>query len=429
MFLASILYVIGLIFCFLGKMTPEVFGIIILLIYINVRPRDLLSPINMIIAIYLVFYCIAPLFATRYKESNWSSLTYTKVYIMILTTYWISVCYLFYLEQRPHSLILYNDKSINNLRKCKKTLFRMMLLSIFFLIFYIQKTGGMSAWINDASMTYLTRKGAGVFYLGFTLSLYIYSGAMGLLIYTKRSKLLFALHFLIISSLFVFIGSKITVIQMILISLGFVLIEKKLLSKWTVGFSVFIVIATILGLFQRNTDWMTFKDILPYTLNYFDVLEQFEILVRDMNAGIMQSFLLPLNAVLLKFDVYICHPFRDLSVWLTSIYYPDIYDLGCTTQWPIEADLYLSFIYFGGIPILLLYLKILNWLHVKAKTKDPAFTIIYILEFTMIFSHYRSSILIWWYWYLIPFYIFTYWIFKRKKTRVDFISCEHLPIK
>lgn len=413
LFCTTLLYFGGITICAFNAMTPLWFGILVILIYLCVMPKYLMSPINMITIIYFVFYFIAPMYAPRYEQCIWDDNVYQKGYFMIYTTYYISVVYSYYLE-RKHNIVYKMAMQENS--RYKIIAISMLSLSFIFLYFYIQKTGGISAWQNDAAMAYLTRKGAGIYYLGFTLPLNIFSGTLGQLMVFSKKKYLFVFHILLMSALYIFIGSKGVVIQLLLLALGPFIMQTKLVTKQSALLGMLCVFCVLIGLYQRNTSWMTVKDLIPYTLDYFDVLEQFIMLLKDRNANIMESFLLPLNAVLLKFGVYISHPFRDLSVWLTSIYYPHVYDIGCTTQWPVEADLYLSFLYFGGLPFLMVYLWILNWLYKKAQEGQTAFIVIYIMEYAMIFSHYRSSILIWWYWYLIPFYLFVYWIFKTRKN-------------
>lgn len=417
------IYIGGITTCLIGKMSPCVFGVYVLLIYLCVIPKGLLSPINMITAIYFVFYFLSPAYATRYEHYNWENIIFIKAYFMIFTTFVVSVSYLHYLEKKQKI-----NNHLENFRfymvNYKTLALVMLIISLCFLLLYVQHTGGINAWIYDSKMAFISRVGAGKYYLGFLLSLYIYSMAMGLIIYMNKSIAVFMLHLLIIFILFIFVGSKANIIKLIFLSISVFLISKKTLSKWTLVMTLTIVLITLIGLYQRNISWMTWDKIIPYIFNYFDTLEQFGVLLRDMNANIMKSFFMPLNFVLLKLGFYVHQPFKDLSVWLTSVYYPTIHELGATTQWPIEADLYLNFFYFGGIPFLLIYLKILNWLYFKAQQKNPAFICIYIIEFANISSHYRGGILIWWYWYLIPFYCIVYYLFKKYNIKYTISETE-----
>lgn len=399
--------------CAFVYMSPVLFSVFVLLVFYVTRPKYLCAPQNMVYLFYFMWYGVAPTFASRYSMLDFSSYECRLSYFFIMTTFLCSIAFLTVLDysstgtKEESSPLTYGyvDNALDREKNLVLVALASFAVSTLFFILYIQKTGGFAAWHADSKMSFISRGGAGVFYLGFVLPLYVFYGIVGYFIFMKKKWLLFFFCLLLIAMQFIFIGSKGKIIQILLLVLALTLIQAKTFSKWTLyalimGVSIFFV-----GIIQRNVSWITMKDLIPYSLNYFDTFDQLLITIRDFSPNFMQSFLLPLNKILLPFGLFLVNPHFDLSVWLTSIYYPHSSQVGATVQFPIETDMYLSFYYVLGLPVLLVYWKILYTLFQKAKQGNLAANIIYFLEFTSIISHLRGGLLIWWYWYLIPFYI------------------------
>lgn len=440
-----ILQIIMFIFYFFNFTPPWLFTIFIIVLFIISKPKWLFSPRNMVFTYYFLWYGMAPQFASMFSKYTFTTKEENLAYLMLFATYGISIVLLTLAElafskekleldsdDNKDKISKYIIKSVNFLRKISekkqksdsdelkdntKTIKNMALISflltIVFLVIFIAKTGGIYNWIYDSKMAFIQRRGAGIQYLLFTHSLMIYCISVGLIIYKKKSLKLFLANFLIILVLFPFIGSKAKAILMIFIIISFFVINQKVLSKWIFGSVIFSFLFFAIGIFQRNMTWMKAKDFIPYSLNYFNTLEMFLISIRDFKPNFLKTFLLPLNKVLLLFGKYIHVPFSDMSVWLTSIYYPDFHSVGATQQWPIEADMYLSFYYVLGIPVLAIYLIWLGYAFNKARQGYVSWLLIYTMEFVFILSHYRGGLVLWWYIYLIPFYILVLIIFKN----------------
>lgn len=176
------------------------------------------------------------------------------------------------------------------------------------------------------------------------------------------------------------------------------------------GLTVFVV-----GMIVRLGDLMriSLSVSVNQILNYFDTFENLLILLRDFSPDIGKTFFLPLNWPLVKMGVTAFSPFYDMSVWLTTEYYPESWLNGGTTQWPIEADMYMSFMFWGGIPVLILYFGIIAYIYKKAQDKG-IWQFIYIIEGFYILSHLRGGFLIYWYYWLIPLYIWLVMRYGRK---------------
>ena len=172
------------------------------------------------------------------------------------------------------------------------------------------------------------------------------------------------------------------------------------------GFTVFII-----GMVVRLGDLMlvSVSKSLSHVLNYFDTFENLLMVMKDYPPGLFGTFFLPLNCPWVKLGVTEVSQYYDISIWMTVNYYPESWLNGGTTQWPLESDMYLSFCFWGGLPIVILYFSIIAYLYRKAQTKS-VWQFIYIIEGFYIISHLRGGFLIYWYYWLIPIYV---WLIKR----------------
>ncbi|MBF4695139.1 hypothetical protein [Fusibacter ferrireducens] len=401
---------------FMSYIPPWIFVIFITILFISSKPKLLFSPKNIVFAYYLIWYGIAPQFATRFSGYLFNTKEENLAYLMFFGTYGILIVLLTLFEtlfsKKTINHYLNSNESSNNANKRMSIIAKFSFVSTFiFLIAFIEKTGGIQYWLVDSTMAYIGRRGAGIYYLLFTHSFMIYCVAIGYFIYIKKNVKLFFFQMLTILILFPFIGSKAKVILMVLITISYFIINNRTFSKLTIGIGLASFIIFGLGIYQRNITWMKLNDFIPYTLNYFNTLEMFMITLRDFEPSFMVTFLLPFNKILLHFGEYISVPFSDISVWLSSIYYPKAHALGATEQWPIEADMYMSFYYIFALPVLAVYSYWLGFAFNKAQEGYVSWLLIYSLEFVLILSHLRGGLLSWGYIYFIFFYIFALIIF------------------
>lgn len=408
-----------LFFYFIGIISPIVIGILFMSTYVVANPKKLLSPRNMVFAYYMIFYFIGPMFGSKFKSYSFTSYEEKTSYLMIFVTYSICMIFLTLFEnERQKSQEIYFIKNKNNLNK---TLIISIIVEFIALFFYIKKTGGISTWISNSKLAFMMRGdyGAAIEYLVFTHSLFLSTSLLSVILYNSKKKIKYLFIILSFILLYPFIGSKMKVIMLILILFGPIMLSKKTASKFTIMLLMISVFVFLIGIYQRNYTWMGSDQLIPYALNYFNTYEMLVILVRDFEPSFMKTFLLPLNKILMMFGTYVGLPFYDMSVWLTSIYFPSNLIYGGTQQWPIEADMYLSFYYFLGIPMLIIYLYLISYAYNRACHNSYGWILIYIMEFSFMVSHLRGGILIWWYFYLIPFYILVIFIYRKIESRID----------
>ena len=427
MALIALLYILGFNLIYF-------FFFFVVLTYIILFPKKLLNPKNIVFAYYFVWHCLAPAFANRYKYINleFGEHRVNTAFLMCFVTYAVSMfaLELFLGDLDTGKRIVVPIKRISpkakreekKKRKNSQLVFGLLPLAIVSILFvvglyvYIRRTGGIAAWISSANDAFFNRGGAGLFYILFThtlLLLLYFEGQRaetGLWSYFRR-----ILYIALLAVSYTVIGSRSTTFMMILVLFADRVIKLDTLDRKSLliifsGLTVFVV-----GMIVRLGDLMriSLSVSVNQILNYFDTFENLLILLRDFSPDIGKTFFLPLNWPLVKMGVTAFSPFYDMSVWLTTEYYPESWLNGGTTQWPIEADMYMSFMFWGGIPVLILYFGIIAYIYKKAQDKG-IWQFIYIIEGFYILSHLRGGFLIYWYYWLIPLYIWLVMRYGRK---------------
>lgn len=392
------------------KTSPLIFMVSVSVLYFISRPSYLLSPENLIFLYYFTWYGVAPLVAERFSGYGFDSLAEINAYNMLYVVYVFSLLVLLWVR----GFFVFKFHGFSARKKSNFDLVVVSLIMVVSLCGYIMATGGWQVWLTDAKMAFISREGAGIFYLLYTHALMVFAILLSYKMYSRGSGMagvLVLVAFVVL--MYPFIGSKLKVIMIVALALAPFIIRSKLYSRvsfFSCAGGLFLV---LLGLYLRNSSWMTIHDVVPYFFNYFNTLEMFVVMLSDFSPGMFESAFLPINKILMVFGDFWKVPYPDMSMWLTSIYYPDAAEVGATEQWPIEADFYLSFGFWGGLPFLFIYLLWLSYLHQGARTGNLAFCLIYILEFFFIVSHYRGGIFLWWYYYLLPFYICVFLFFHK----------------
>lgn len=395
-------------------MAPYVFLVSVCLGYLLVVPAGLLSPVNMVFLFYAFWYGVAPVFAARYSGLDYSSEKYPVLYVYVMASV-LTMFYCLSLFSRIRvglSFVSFNFSQ----RTLKLLYFIFVLLFVASFFFYLESTGGLGRWIEDPKNAFMQRKGAGASYLLFFHSFII---VLAFVAYRNNHKFsMFSMIFwcVLIFTLNPFVGSKLKVIILYAVLFFPYLGRVRLFSFKTVLSLAIVFFVVAFGLFVRNLHWMQISDFLPYFFNYFSTLELLHLVLMDYAPGDVATMALPFNRVFMPLGFSYVVPYHDMSVWLTSLYFPHVHDAMATDQWPIEADFYLTFGYWPGILFLAVYSFFLAQLYRVFQGGYVAFCVIFILEYFMIISHLRGGFFIWWYWYLIPFYGFVYLLFGNTKT-------------
>jgi len=389
--------------------------------YLICLPRKLFNPKNMVFAYYFIWYCLCTIFANRYKMM-YADFGFNRVntaYLMCFITYtfiMITLEIMLYNTEKKVTREKYRTKAQgeseaqgNIYRQKLSPLLKMFLWGCLItgLYFYVYRTGGLNFWITNPNDAFFSRRGSGMYYLFFTNSLILlmyFEGQTELK--SLKSYLRRILYFVVFAACYIFIGSRSTTFMILLILLSNMVLNLKLRSKN--GFFLVLIgtVIFVVGMYVRSgPDVMgDLTSSVSSILNYFDTFENLLITLRDFEPSFGRTVLLPLNWLPMKLGVYFGQPFYDMSIWLTTVYYPDSWMNGGTTQWPIEADMYFSFYFIFGIPFVMLYFAIIACIYKKAQVRS-VWRLIYVIEAFYIVSHLRGGLLIFWYYWLVPIYL------------------------
>ncbi|UJZ94575.1 hypothetical protein IHC87_04200 [Photobacterium damselae subsp. damselae] len=172
------------------------------------KPKFILSPRCIVFTYYFLWFGLAPLYAERYREIDFSNVLDVSSFFYLLTSYTLLmvICTLCESEDEKtnHSKI---EVNIN-----LSPIFIFVLVSF---VLYLLNTGGVSHWLNNIDRAFLTRSGAGLYYLMFILTLPIYLFFAGVK-YKGKSRIIIFLC-MIVLLLSPFIGSKQKIIYMFLV--------------------------------------------------------------------------------------------------------------------------------------------------------------------------------------------------------------------
>lgn len=404
-----IILALYILYILLNSIFPNViwFSFFSLLVFLISKPIFLLSPKSIIFAYYFLWFGLAPIFAERYNNINHIDHVFFMAYLFLSTSYvtLIIVCEMFVDEFKYLNLKI---KKIHG--ASLKLIYIFSLFTFLFLFLYIQTTGGISYWLQNLDRAFLTRQGAGAYYLGFSLLLPVVLFLFGIKFKSIWPILILAAIVLALSP---FIGSK----QKIIIMFLTLFIPKIYLNKLNIKnmtlFLVPVILLFILGNYFRNSSWMGFSDILAYSLNYFDTLDSLFIVLKDYNSFDVMTFLLPFNKIYNLLNG--SDEFFDLSAYLTAIYFSHAWDIRATVQFPIEVDLYLSFGYWFGLPFLFIFCMSYCLVYKKSlSSKKPIMIYIWFYLFIYFISHLRGGVFLWTDMYVYPYLIALYFIFRNR---------------
>lgn len=392
-------------------------------IYLSMMPKKLMNPKNFVFVYYFVFYGVAPLVANRYANMYevYGSLV-NKAYVLCFTTYAISMTTLNICLNRCEEKLKGTEQEQRVLSEKKNVLSNIdrivyFLLLVVGLVIYIQKTGGLERWLTNPDAAFFSRRGSGLYYLMFTnmLMILLFLDNQNKL-KTKKDIAKRVSYIVLLLGLSIFIGSRSTTFIMVLMLFSYTIMQLNLINAKSIGLVGIGAGIFIAGMYIRQDHLMTtLAQTIATFFDYFDTFKNLLISLKDFPPAFGLTVLLPFNWILMKFGVYIGVPYHDMSIWLTDTYYPDSWAVGGTTQWPIETDMYLSFMYYGGIPLVVLYFVVIAYLYRRAQEKG-VWRFIYINEAMMIISHLRGGIFIFWYFWLIPLYLWLIFRYDKKRN-------------
>lgn len=386
------------------------FLIFSILVYLVNKPKYILSPRNIVFGYYFLWFGLAPIFAERYKFIDYSDLVVIKSNILISVTYIVCITVSMFIETKYEKNICVNSKGrVNKINGSILSLLGLFSFVLFCL--YIAKSGGFIYWLNNLDRAFLTRGGAGQYYLGFILLFPLFIYFIRLKYYD--SKLLLILLGGLILALSPFIGSKQKIIYCFMLLFSSHILKSKMNLMSVLYVSIPVVSLFVLGNYFRNSSWMKMEDIFAYSFNYFDTYDSLLLFLNNKHQPLeIMSVIIPFNKISNLFTGR--DDFFDLSAYYTNIYFPEAWSIRATVQFPIEVDLYLSFGYWFGLLPLVFFIAIYSVVYIKMlSSKKVVFGFIWFYLFFYLLSHLRGGLVLWTDIYVYPYLIFSYFLFKK----------------
>jgi hypothetical protein len=426
--LISVIYILGLVTIWSTYLLsgPTLYCFIVFFavsLYFH-RPKDTFSPLTIFYAYYGAWFVFAPLFATRYQD------------VLLLPQYNLALAFAY--SVFGLGLISMNLGTQVGLRLSlfstrMSTWFQFKSSPVWMVILYVLSTamvcmvvlssGGFAKWMANPGDAFLERAGAGVYVILSHFFTTILATIIGFYSYWTRKKshvIGFIFWVLLTSPVH---GSKLQISLFILIVLIPWLRNMKLWSGRSVAVYVTLVTVFFLGLYFRNFTWISLKTFIPYSLNYFTALENLALSIKDFDPGFMTTFFLPFVKFQTPFGLARPDMYYDMNHLLTDIYVPTAWKIRATEQWPVETDLYLNFMFFGGLPVIAVYLFVVGFFYGRAlKTDSLGHWVASFLMTILLVSHMRGSLINHTDFYMYPFILFLLFLFKdvyfRKKSEL-----------
>lgn len=389
---------------------PIVFGVFICLLYSLSRDKRVLNPQNIVFAFYFLWYVLAPCFADRYALLGESIAEIKLAYIMFYMSYLVAYFSLDYAKNIFVGGCVLESTIESKEYLTLKGYYVFLLIYLIGLIFYVLNTGGIELWLSDPNSAFFNRRGSGYLYILFEFS------ALVILYYHKNTKLFSSIIYLVFICITMFFcGSRSLAILFLAVFFADKLIMIRVFSAKNFCFVLASLSIFLLGMYIRERAYVaSFSALFSISLNYFDTLDEFLLLLNDFQPDFFKTLFFPINWILQKIGIGSNVDLYDTSIWLTTIYYPESWNAGGTHQWPIEAYLFLNFYFIFGLPFLALYFICIGKLYYLACRYSGYWRLIYINEMISIISHLRGGLFNYWYIYLIPIYIILYYILNNK---------------
>lgn len=383
---------------------------IVLITYLFFFPRRIFHPNNMLFAFSGLYVILSSTINLVLDLIDWEYVLPWGQQI-----YWDSISSYVLFQAEFTFLVLFfsfhffskmpNWKQVQPLKSfvfVRPALLRSLYLLTFFLVlWFIQGTAGLSAWISDYSFTYLTkREGYGLLNVIVIALGNIVVFLLGLETYYSKNKtkpILSAFLIVIASSYIGGIKSRFIFLLIIFLSPYFMTMKFRPRVFVMLAASFFILLY-IGSLVRTEGFYSSGPFFLEMLVGYFNVYQLHDYVVTSRDPGLLQTvffiFVKPLQLLgLTGADANF-----DISVMLTKEFFPEQWELEhATQQWPIDTELYLNYygFYLSWLP-LIAYAWVESWLYRAAILRQNLVLVpIFVMEFQRIFSAMRGTIIPW----------------------------------
>lgn len=380
-------------------------------------PKYVLAPLNFFYAYYGLWFVLAPCFAVIYQDGVLVLPEYRQALAMAFTVFGLGVISIVLGNNFGGSLncALGHVQTPERLRIPIAVLFIFSSLMIYLIVAF---SGGLSVWVDDPGQAFLNRGGTGVYVVLSHFSSTALAAACGFYAYMSKRKwpvLLFLLWLILTAPVH---GSKLQISLLAIVLFLPWLRDARLFSLKSVALYCAFVAIFFLGMVFRGVEVDQIIPGIRWILNYFTVLENLAMSVRDFEPGFLTTFFLPFVKFLTPFGLEDPKMYFDMNHMLTDHYYPERWVTRATEQWPVETDLYLNFYFFAGLPLVAFYLFMVSAVFSYARKSETlgAWVASILLTIGMI-SHLRGSLYNHIDFYMYPYIFVVYMVFKKYSFR------------
>lgn len=405
-------------------------NLLIVIAFLSFPPKSLFSPLIVILGfnfLYVVLPSVVQIIFDMFdikRQIPWDVVGdwlnfQSQTYVDILLNFSLFFFLLLYFNRRDAG---YHEISV---RVKKSSLHLLSAITIFFLILYVQLSGGVVQWILDYKTTFLTgREGTGWLNLPTLFLVNATVFLLGLEFNNRKGRgrmlfLFFCLFVIILAALVQGLKSRLIILLVIFFfpSLSKV---KVTISRLFLLTGVFFLLLFAGNYIRSGGYYSNFSIFVEYFMSYFNAYGLHDLVTSQKPMGLFMTidhmFAKPLSWIGLGAK----DADFDISVMLTKEYFPaSWFEMSATQQWPLATEMYFNYYgyIFGWLPILV-YCCLLSLLYKQSRDGHPAFALIYILEFFRLFTVQRGVLVPWQMPIYLVAYLFLYVIVRWGVRRV-----------
>lgn len=403
-----------------GLPTFPVFCLLFAVTLLTMLPKQAVSPLTFLHVYYGVFYVVAPLFAQRYEgmlhlpEYSLSFAFAYSVYGLCTLAVALGETYV----ARSAAVSRWADDirtgrqpSDFSLILAIGVLYMLATLAVALIVHF---GGGLAYWLRAPGDAFLNRGGTGLFVIMSHFSSIALAAVTGYYAYRQGKIWPMVMFFVWVAITSPVHGSKLQIGLLVIIALLPWIRNVRLFQARSIFLGVALVGIFLLGLYFRNLSWISASTMVPYALNYFTALENLAVSVRDLQPNFMLTFFMPFVKFMTPFGLAAPDMYFDMNHYLTDIYLPSAWAIRATEQWPVETDLYLNFYFFGGLPLIAMFLILHGMIiGLARKTDSMGAWVAAGLIIILMMSHFRGSMYNHTDFYMYPYVLCLFAVMRR----------------
>lgn len=398
-------------------------SLVIVFTYVFFRPRKALHPNNMLFVFFGLYIVLPSTLSLIFDLISWQynipwaeAIQWKNIskYVLFQAEFTFLVLYLgihFFSKdrmQQSNSVPTRFGYAVSNVAVA--FLFVLVLILV---IWFIQSTAGIRAWLEYYSYTYLTkREGHGLL----NVSIIAFGNAviflLGLKNYEEKKFWTIVCALLIMLALSYVNGVKARFIFLLLLFLSPYLLKMDISLKRVGGVAIAFLGLLYLGTLVRTEGFYASPAyFLEMLISYFNAYPLHDYVVTSREPAFFQTVAQFFTKPLQLMGLADADADFDISVMLTKEFFPQHwYEERATQQWPLDTELYLNYYgpWLSWLP-LLVYAAFISWLFRKTVLNVNMILLpIYLMEFQRLFSMMRGTLIPWEFPIYLAQYLFLY---------------------